>query len=260
MLTYFQRMRRWLPKMNQALSLCWIRQTFGTVRFVVPMGWYPSTPRKWLQISSLPWLCLWHARGQQETWTMELSMSSRSTRMAALLSTQIFSVERFHKITCPVQKQIHTMPGGMNPACERAAPGHFRSWQSSLGSCEMASLIVLQTPAWDWDSFFFWMGKLVLDRKGQVQASTVHQSSAESLKALPFPSQVRPMGHLVKTHGLINPVADLICISFPPFAVRLGLHLISITESGEQHGTWPLPMLLVFLLSWNKLKIEWYNS
>ena len=57
-LTYSQKMGRWLSVINQPLYLCWIGQIFASVESVVPMGQYPSTPRKWLQISSLLWLPL----------------------------------------------------------------------------------------------------------------------------------------------------------------------------------------------------------
>lgn len=240
------------PQDESGFVLYWIGQTFGTtVWFVVPMGRYPSTPRKWLQISSLPWLCLWHARGQQETWTVELSTSSRSARMAALLSKQI-SVECFRKITCPAQKQILAMPGGMNPAYERAPTGHLRSWQTSLGSCEMPSLIVLQNPARDWNNFFLdWK-----DAAGNEGTGGDNHSPQSCL-----------LSFLGQTCGVIwlrrmvpwTPWLVLSASPPTPSSARLvplselGLSLIYTPVSGEQHGTWPLPMLLVLLQSWNKL-------
>lgn len=49
------------------------------------------------------------------------------------------------------------------------------------------------------ETVFFWMGKLVLETKKQVQAFTVTWRLAQLPKAVSFPFQVRPKGHLAKT-------------------------------------------------------------
>lgn len=81
---------------------------------------------------------------------------------------------------------------------------------------------------------FFWMGKPVWERMGQVRAAWGTQSSAQHPKAASFPSQVRCVGHLALM--LTSPVVDLVYTSFPACPHETGAS-VRTRVSSEQHGT-----------------------
>jgi hypothetical protein len=147
MLTRFQRIGRWLSEMNWALYSCWIDQMFGSVQFVVPIGQCPLTPRKWLQISSLPWLSL---MCQETEWVMD-----NGTVHFLQLSQDDDSAQSTEFYLSAFKSWVHSSRHGeylflcwAGYFITAESTGHVRSWHSSLDNYKMPSLSVLQIHVW----------------------------------------------------------------------------------------------------------------